>query len=120
MNLLRKLLLGSILLALSAPVFAQAPSAPQPAGPAPFQLADDGMKTLVDGPGAAKDYRVTNNGPDGSIEVLVVDKDNHILRSATLEVGESTDLGVPADGKLIVHDPKDGDSNGASGTYEVV
>lgn len=92
MRFLGNIRLASLLLAVSAPAFAQSPAAPQPAGPALLQLADNGMKTLVDGPGSAKDYRVKNNDPDGSIEVLVVDKDNKVLRSASLEVGESTDL----------------------------
>ena len=88
--------------------------------PGAYTLDDDGSKILAANITSAKTYRVHNNGPDDSINVIVRDEDNVIIDEIELQANNSLDIGVPADGDLLVKDPTDSDSDGAAGTYEVI
>lgn len=122
---------AAILLSLSmvGSLMAQAPAAPQPAGPGSWHCADNGDQPIAQGVSTAKTYRVTNNGPDTSITVYVKDETGKVIKTSVLVQEDSVDMGVPAGGSIWVGDGDGGadpmkrgdtDSLDATGTYEIV
>lgn len=69
-----------------------------------------------------KTYRVTSNGPDGAVTVIVRDDKNDEVTRVELKKASHVDVVVPDGGDLQVLDAPDpgADDNGASGAYGVV